>query len=50
MGLKEAGILYTILAVLEMILLEVLGSEGQDNLGNGGSSSRHGRQIFRGNR
>ncbi len=50
MGLKEAGILYTILTFLEMILLEVLGSEGEDDFGNGGSSSRHGRRIFHGNR
>jgi hypothetical protein len=35
-----------------MILLEVLGSEGEDDLGNSGSSSssRRGRWIFRGNR
>jgi hypothetical protein len=49
-GLKEAGIFYTILTVLEMIFLKVLGSEGEDDLGNGSSSSRRGRQIFRGNR
>jgi hypothetical protein len=52
-GLKGAGILYTILLILEMILLEVLGSEGGDSLGNGGSSSssrsRCGRRIFRDN-
>ncbi len=45
--------LYTILTILGMILFEVLGSEGEDDLGNGGSSSssssRRGRQIFRGN-
>jgi hypothetical protein len=35
--------------ILEMKLLEVLGSEGKDNLGNGGGSSGCGRQIFRGN-
>jgi hypothetical protein len=39
MGLEGAGILYTILSVLEMILLEVLGSEGKGNLVRGGSSS-----------
>jgi hypothetical protein len=50
MGLKEAGILYTILLILETILLEVLGSEGGDNLGDGGNSSISGRQILRGNR
>ncbi len=35
-----------------MILLEVLGSEGEDDLGNGGSSSSSssGRRIFRGKR
>ncbi len=40
---------YTLLTILEMILLEVLGSEGEDDLGNDGSSSRCGRRIFRGN-
>jgi hypothetical protein len=50
MGLEEAGILYTILSILEMILLEVLGSEGEDDFGNGGSSCSSGRRIFRGNR
>jgi hypothetical protein len=30
---------YTVLTILEMILLEVLGSESEDDLGNGGSSS-----------
>jgi hypothetical protein len=39
MGSEGAGILYTVLSVLEMILLEVLGSEGEDDLGRGGSSS-----------
>ncbi len=47
-GLKEAGILYTILSILEMILLEVLGSEGKDDLGNSSSSSSCGR-VFGGN-
>jgi hypothetical protein len=50
MGLEEAGILYTILSILEMILLEALGSEGEDDLGNGGSSSSSGRRIFCGSR
>jgi hypothetical protein len=36
--------------ILEMILLEVLGSEGEDDLDNGGSSSRRGGRIFHGNR
>jgi hypothetical protein len=50
-GLKKAGILYTILMILEMMLLEVLGSQGEDDLGyDGSSSSRRGRRIFRGNR
>jgi hypothetical protein len=38
-GLEEADILYTILSILEMILLEVFGSEGEDDLGRGRSSS-----------
>jgi hypothetical protein len=50
MGLEEAGILYTILSILEMILLEVVGSEGEDDLGNGGCSRSSGRQIFHGDR
>jgi hypothetical protein len=32
-GLNEAGILCTLLTILEMIRLEVLGSEGEDDLG-----------------
>jgi hypothetical protein len=32
MGLEGAGILYTILLILEMILLKVLGSEGKVTL------------------
>jgi hypothetical protein len=32
MGLEGAGILYTILLILEMILLKVLGSEGKATL------------------
>jgi hypothetical protein len=35
--------------ILEMKLLEALGSEGKDDLGNGGGSSGRGRRIFRGN-
>jgi hypothetical protein len=55
MGYDEDGVegswySYTILTILKMILIEVLGSEGEDNLGNGGSSSRRGRRIFRCNR
>jgi hypothetical protein len=46
--MKEAGILYTILSILDMILLEVLGSEGEDDLGNGGSCSSCGGQVFHG--
>ncbi len=49
--MREAGILYKILTIFDMILLEVLGSEGEDDLGNGGSSSsRRGRRVFHGNR
>jgi hypothetical protein len=50
MGLEEADIFYTILSILETILLEVPGSEGKDDLGNSGSSSSSGRRIFHGNR
>jgi hypothetical protein len=46
-GLGEAGILYTILSILETILIEALGSEGEDYLGNGSSGSSS-RRIFRG--
>jgi hypothetical protein len=59
MGLGEAGIFYTILLILETILLEAFSSEGEDYLGNEASSSRSGgssavfgssssRRIFRG--
>jgi hypothetical protein len=48
MGLEEAGIPYTILSILEMILLEALGSEGEDDLGNGVSRSSSGKRIFPG--
>jgi hypothetical protein len=47
MGLGEAGILYTILLILETILLEAFGFEGEGYLGNKGSSSSS-RRIFRG--
>jgi hypothetical protein len=38
-GLRKAGILVQYLTILETILLEVLGSEGEDDLGNDSSSS-----------
>jgi hypothetical protein len=38
MGWRKLLIFYTILSILEMILLEVLGSEGEDDLNNGGST------------
>ncbi len=49
-GLEEAGILYTILSILEMILLEALGSDFEDDLGSdGSSSSSSSSSIFYGN-
>ncbi len=48
MGLREAGIIYTILFILETILLEAFSSKGEDYLGNEGSSSSSGRWIFPG--
>jgi hypothetical protein len=38
-GAEEGWYSCIVLTILEMILLEVLGSEGGDDLGNGGSSS-----------
>ncbi len=49
-GVEGSWYSYTILTILKTILLEDLGSEGEDNLSNGGSSSRRGRWIFHGNR
>jgi hypothetical protein len=49
-GVEGSWYSYTILTILEVILLEVLGSEGEDDLGNSGSSSRCDRRIFHGNR
>jgi hypothetical protein len=49
MGPGEAGILYTILLFLETILLEAFSSEGEDYLGNeGSSSSSSSKRVFRG--
>jgi hypothetical protein len=47
MGLGEAGILYTILLILETILLKAFSSEGEDYLGDKCSSNSSGRRIFR---
>ncbi len=47
MGLGEAGILYTISLILGTILLEAFSFEGEDYLGNKGSSSS-GRRVFHG--
>jgi hypothetical protein len=49
-GLRDAGILYTILLILEMKLLEALGFDGEDYLSNGGNGSSSNRRVFRGNR
>jgi hypothetical protein len=44
---EGAGILYTILLILETILIEALSSEGEDYLDNEGRcSSRGRRRIF----
>jgi hypothetical protein len=43
--LRGTGILYTVLLILEMILLEAFGFEGADDLGNEGCSGS--RRIFR---